>query len=268
MGWTVVPVCLLILWEIIAWAWGSPWLFPRFTVVFIRLVHPFEDLLSSGSLAVNSAVSLVRVLIGFALAACLGIPLGVLLGAVRVLRNLVEPTLEILRPLCPVAWMPFAIAVFKLETLPQMVGVRHSGTLLDHVQLGMVFVLFWGAFFPVIINTIDGVRGVRRQYIALAHTLGANSFQTFVHVYVPASLPMILTGLRQGIGTCWFVIIAAEMLPGSDSGIGYLLLYAADQCAMDIVIACMIIIGGTGALLNGVVRGAGRFFVKWHGKEQ
>jgi NitT/TauT family transport system permease protein len=84
---------------------------------------------------------------------------------------------------------------------------------------------------------------------------------------LPASLPMILTGFRQGIGTCWFVIIAAEMLPGSDSGIGYLLMYAADLCAMDVVIVVMVIIGGIGALLNLVMRSAMHAFIRWYGKE-
>jgi NitT/TauT family transport system permease protein len=78
---------------------------------------------------------------------------------------------------------------------------------------------------------------------------------------------MILTGFRQGIGTCWFVIIAAEMLPGSDSGIGYLLRYAADLSAMDLVIAVMVIIGVTGALLNFAMRFAMRAALRWHGKE-
>jgi NitT/TauT family transport system permease protein len=78
---------------------------------------------------------------------------------------------------------------------------------------------------------------------------------------------MIGTGCRQGLATCWFVIIAAEMLPGSNSGIGYLLRYAADLCAMDLVIAIMVIIGATGALLCSIMGIAMRTFTRWHGKE-
>jgi ABC-type nitrate/sulfonate/bicarbonate transport system permease component len=118
-----------------------------------------------------------------------------------------------------------------------------------------------------VINTLDGVAGVRRNYLTLAKTLGANRRQIFFHVYLPAAMPMILTGLRQGIGTCWMVIIAAEMLPGADNGIGYLLMYAADQSGMDIVIASMVIIAAIGASLNALLLYAARPLVKWYGKE-
>ena len=87
------------------------------------------------------------------------------------------------------------------------------------------------------------------------------------HVYLPASMPMILTGLRQGLGLCWFVIIAAEMLPGAESGIGYLLIYASDNAAMDIVIAAMLIVGSIGAFLSLMMRRIMSGLVRWHGKE-
>ena len=266
-GWTIVPAVLLCVWHFSAQAAERPWLFPSPIRVIEQLVHPLRDHFGLGSLAHNTLVSLVRVGIGFTLAAIFGVSLGLLLGSVRPLRSLTEPLLEILRPLCPIAWLPFAIAVFKLKTLPQVFGVEYSYTIFDHVQLGMVFILFWGAFFPVFTNTVDGVSKVRQNYIALGRMLGANRFQSFIRVRLPAALPMILTGFRQGVGTCWFVIIAAEMLPGSDSGIGYMLTYAADLCAMDVVIAIMIIIGGTGALLNFFLRSAMGKLIRWHGKE-
>lgn len=267
LGWTVVPAVLVTVWHVWANVVDQPWLFPTPVRVVEHLLCPSRDHYSLGSLAGNSLISLLRVAIGFALAAFLGVALGLLLGCVRMLRALFEPLVEILRPLCPIAWLPFAIAVFKLKTVPQVFGVMSSRTILDHVQLGMIFILFWGAFFPVFTNTLDGVSGVRRNYLALARMLGAGRWQCFAHVYLPASLPMILTGFRQGIGTCWFVIIAAEMLPGSDSGIGYLLMYAADLCAMDVVIAAMIIIGVVGALLSFAMHFTMRAFIRWHGKE-
>jgi NitT/TauT family transport system permease protein len=177
-----------------------------------------------------------------------------------------EPLIELLRPLCPIAWLPFAIAVFKLKTLPQLFGVNHTGTIFDQAQLGMIFVIFVGGFFPVLTNTIDGVSSVRNNYLLLAKSLGASPSQIFYHVYLPAALPMILTGLRQGIGLCWFVIIAAEFLPGSGNGIGYLLMYAADNAAMDLVISAMIIIGAIGALLNFTMMAFTKKVVKWQTK--
>jgi NitT/TauT family transport system permease protein len=266
-GWTLVPATLLMVWHVAARSVEQPWLFPVPAAVGEQLLHPFRDHFGLGSLGHNTLVSLVRVGIGFTLAAVFGVSLGVLLGGLRTLRGLSEPLLEVLRPLCPIAWLPFAIAVFGLTTIPQVFGVGFSGTILDHVLVGMVFILFWGAFFPILINTLDGVSAVRRNYLNLAQMLGASRTQIFLHVRLPAALPMIGTGCRQGLATCWFVIIAAEMLPGSNSGIGYLLRYAADLCAMDLVIAIMVIIGATGALLCSIMGIAMRTFTRWHGKE-
>jgi NitT/TauT family transport system permease protein len=267
LGWTAVPLALLVVWQIAAARVSQPWLFPPVTDVLEQLAHPLRDHYASGSLLSNTAISLLRVLLGFALAAVVGITLGVALGSVRLLRHMLEPIVEVLRPLCPIAWLPFAIAVFKLKTLPQLFGVRYTHGVLDEIQLGMIFVIFVGGLFPVLTNTLDGVRTVRRNYLLLARTLGASPRQIFRHVYLPAAMPMILTGLRQGLGLCWFVIIAAEMMTGSDSGIGYLLIYASDNSAMDIVIAAMFIIGAVGALLNALMRLLMQRFVQWKGKE-
>ena len=267
LGWTVVPVVLLIAWQLWSRQLAQPWLFPSATQVAKQLIHPLRQHYASGSLLSNTLVSLLRVLLGFSLAAVAGVTLGIVIASARVFRGLVEPIIELLRPLCPIAWLPFAIAVFKLKTIPQLFGVKYSHTIFDQVQLGMIFVIFVGGFFPILTNTLDGVTGVRRNYLLLARTLGATRRHIFLHVYLPASMPMILTGLRQGLGLCWFVIIAAEMMTGSDSGIGYLLIYASDNSAMDIVIAAMLIIGGIGAGLNFMMHRLMYRFVSWHGKE-
>ena len=246
---------------------NRPWIFPTLIQVLEQLVHPLRDHYASGSLLANTAISLLRVLLGFVLAALAGVSLGVFMGSSGVIRRSIEPIVEILRPLCPIAWLPFAIVLFKLKTLPQLFGVRYTHTMLDQIQLGMIFVIFVGGFFPILTNTLDGVTGVRRNYVLLARTLGASRRQVFSQVYLPAAMPMILTGLRQGLGLCWFVIIAAEMMTGSDSGIGYLLMYASDNSAMDLVIAAMLIIGGIGALLNYLMRNLMRRTVSWKGKE-
>jgi NitT/TauT family transport system permease protein len=267
LGWVVMPIMLLVIWQIAAARLDRPWIFPPVTRVIEQLVHPLREHYASGSLLSNTLISLLRVLLGFLLAAAAGITLGITMGSIRVVRASLEPIVEVLRPLCPIAWLPFAIAVFKLKTLPQFFGVNYSHTILDQVQLGMIFVIFVGGLFPVLTNTLDGVAGVRRNYLLLAQTLGATRRQIFLHVYLPAAMPMILTGLRQGLGLCWFVIIAAEMMTGSDSGIGYLLIYASDNSAMDIVIAAMLIIGCIGALLSFMMRRIMLSAVNWQGKE-
>ena len=267
LGWTAVPAVLLVVWQLSAMHVNKPYIFPPVSHVFGQLAHPLRDHYACGSLLGNTLISLLRVLLGFLLAAVIGIALGVLMGAVRTIRGLVEPTIEVLRPLCPIAWLPFAIVVFKLNSLAGLLGMKYGHPILDQIKLGMIFVIFVGGFFPVLTNTLDGVVGVRRNYLLLAQTLGANRRQVFLHVLLPASMPMILTGLRQGIGLCWFVIIAAEMMTGADSGIGYLLMYAADNAAMDIVIAAMMIIGGIGASLAFAMRQIMAGTMQWQGKE-
>jgi NitT/TauT family transport system permease protein len=267
LGWIVVPVVLLVIWQVAAQWLNQPWIFPPVTRVIDQLVHPLREHYASGSLLSNTFISLLRVLLGFLLAAVAGIGLGIAMGSIRIIRSGLEPIAEVLRPLCPIAWLPFAIAVFKRGTLPQLFGFGYTRTVFDQVQLGMVFVIFVGGFFPILTNTLDGVTGIRRNYLLLAQTLGAKRRQVFWHVYLPASMPMILTGLRQGLGLCWFVIIAAEMLPGAESGIGYLLIYASDNAAMDIVIAAMLIVGSIGALLSLMMRRIMFGLVRWYGKE-
>lgn len=265
---SVGPIlALLLIWQIGAMRLDRPWILPTVVDVLGQLIHPLADHYASGSLLGNTGVSLLRVLLGFTLAAVVAVPLGIVMGSLRPLRRGLEPILEILRPLCPIAWLPFAIVLFKLKTLPQLLGVQYTHTVLDQVQLGMIFVIFVGGFFPIVTNTLDGIAGVRRHYVLLAQTLGAGRRQVFLHVYLPAAMPMILTGLRQGLGLCWFVIIAAEMMTGSDSGIGYLLMYASDNSAMDLVIAAMLIIGGIGAMLNYLMRFLMAGLVAWKGKE-
>ncbi len=267
LGWFVIPLILLIVWEIAARQYDQVWLFPPVSQVLEQLAHPLRQHYASGSLLSNTWISFLRVITGFLLAALIGVSLGLLMGSVKIFCHLTEPLVEILRPLCPIAWLPFAIVVFKLQTLPQLFGFGYTRTVLDQLQVGMIFVIFVGGFFPILTNTIDGVSGVRQNYLLLAKMLGAGTIRRFWHVYLPAALPNIMTGLRQGLGLCWFVIIAAEMMTGSDSGIGYLLMYAADNAAMDIVIASMLIIGAGGAALNFLMLRLMKRFVGWHGRE-
>ncbi len=267
IGWVIVPAALLVIWQVGAARAGKPWLLPTPVQIFSQLAHPARIHFASGSLASNTFISLLRVLIGFAVAALGGVMLGVLMGSLRRLRHWIEPTIEILRPLSAIAWLPFAIAVFKLNSLRHLLGIEQYQPILDQIQLGMLFVIFIGGFFPILVNTIDGVSGIRQQYVLLARSLGAGRRQIFWHVSLPAAMPHILTGLRLGLARCWMVIIAAEMMVGADSGIGYLLMYAADNSAMDVTISCMVIIGTVGGLMNLGMRRCLQKYTSWKGKE-
>jgi len=246
----ILPAGFLIFWEFTAIWMDNPALVPRLTVVLSVLFHPFSELIGTGSLIWNTTISLVRVLTGFAVAVVLCVPLGLFMGTSGIVHRLVNPMVELFRPLCPIAWIPFAMALFGTTRVPQLFGVRYSNTILDNVQIGMVFIIFWGGLFPILLNTIHGVSGVRTIWLDSAKMLGANRRQIFWKVILPAALPAILTGLRIGLGVSWMVIIAAEMLPGSDSGIGYLIMYSYELAEMQILVASMIVIGLMGLILN------------------
>lgn len=262
-----MPGLLLVIWQFAGQHLDKPWLLPTPLRIAEQLTHPLRPHFNSGSLLSNTLISLLRVVIGFWMAALLGILAGLLFGSCRLLRSAIEPTLEIFRPLCPVVWLPFAIAMFKLKTLPNLFGIQYSRTVFDQVQLGMLFVIFIGGFFPIFTNTLDGVLTVRKQFVLLARTLGATRPQIFFRIALPAAMPQIVTGLRQGLGMSWFVIIAAEMMVGVQSGIGYLLMYAADNGAMDVVVCCMLVIGTVGSCMAFLLRRSLKRFTVWKGSE-
>jgi len=267
LTYSVIPFLIIVIWHYWANHINKPYLLPTAYDTLSLFLSPNKDLLAQGSLSSNSFISLLRILIGFSCAMFIAIPLGIVLGGIAPIRQIFEPIIELIRPVCPIAWIPFIIAVFKVTSIPEFFGFSYTGTILDQLQIGMIFIIFLGGFFPLLINTLDGVSGVRESYIQLALCQGANKFQVFTKVILPCAFPQIFTGIRQGIGLCWFVIIASEMLPGTQGGIGYLLIYAADMSAMNIVLASMIIIGGIGTALNYIMVFASRKLLFWKAKE-
>jgi NitT/TauT family transport system permease protein len=197
-----------------------------------------------------------------------GVPLGLYVGRFALFQRLFSPIIEILRPLCPIAWIPFALAIFKTYTVADVFGVRYTTSIFGHIQLGMLFVIFYGGFFPIFLNTVHGVKSVKNIFIESALLLGASENQLFRKVIVPSALPAILTGLRVGLGISWMVIIAAEMLPGSDAGIGYLIMFSYELAEMHILIASMILIGLVGALLSYLVKLMADQTSFWQAKER
>lgn len=217
------------------------------------LAHPGEDLLSSGSISWSVTVSISRILLGFAFAMLFGIPVGLLMGGSRLYRRLLSVTVEMARPLSAIALLPLSIIIFKGDSMADLLGMghlRYGRHVLNELGLGMIFILFWGGVFPVILGTMQGVRSVRTLHLEVARVLGAGRFHRFLHVMVPSALPDIFHGMRLGIGRCWMVIIAAEMLPGTNSGIGYLLRYSYQLSRYDVMLACIVVIAVIGAFFS------------------
>lgn len=254
-----LPGILLSLWYLFS---GSTML-PGPDRVFDVLFHPSSDFLSCGSLFWNTGVSLIRVMLGLSIAILLGTPMGFIMGASERFRRFTSVITELARPLSPIALLPLSIIIFKDTSFTEVFGLaelKYTKNILNELQIGMVFILAWGGIFPVILETMHGVRGVRKVYIEAARVLGAGRLFVFRHVLLPASLPDIFAGYRMAVGRCWMVIIAAEMLPGTNSGIGYLLRYSYQLSRLDVMLACIFIIALIGLIFSRGLELAGE---KW-----
>jgi NitT/TauT family transport system permease protein len=198
----------------------------------------------SGSLWENLLTSAARVYGGFALSALLGLSLGMLIGRLEIVQRMLDSTLQMLRPIPVTAWQPLFLILFGL-------GSR-SATLL--VALG--------CFYPILINTIFGVRSVEPRLIEAARMLGVSRAALFPKVVLPSALPGIFTGLRLGLGFAWVVIVVGE-LSGVRVGLGAMIENAREVSRTDVVIAGMIVIGLAGFLSDQAIRALSRRLLRW-----
>ncbi|MBR0645832.1 nitrate ABC transporter permease [Plastoroseomonas hellenica] len=182
-------------------------------------------------IGIQIAYSLARVGIGFALAALVAIPLGFLIGMSPLLAAALNPFIQVLRPVSPLAWMPLALYTIKDSSI------------------SAVFVIFICSVWPMLLNTAFGVAGVRREWLNVARTLEARRLKTALRVILPAAAPTILTGMRISIGIAWLVIVAAEMLVGG-TGIGYWVWNQWNNLSLADIVIAILLIGVIGLLLD------------------
>jgi NitT/TauT family transport system permease protein len=199
----------------------------------------------SGTLVDAIIASGYRVLVGYAIAAALGVLIGVPTGFFRLFGRLLDPLIHLLRPIPVTAWVPLSLVFFGF-------GFK-----------GAIFLVALGAFFPIVVNTIEGVRGASRMLVKVGSMLGANKLELLWHFILPASLPSVFVGLRLGIGLAWVLVIVAELL-SVKSGIGYTLLDAYSFNRYDVVIAAMIMLGIMGYLSDRIIVGIQRVVLRWH----
>lgn len=255
----VVPVVILLAWEGISCAgWVTPLILPSPTAVALRWwaylspYAPFDPAagsrlrwLLSGELPHDALTSLTRIAVGFGIGGGLALPLGLLMGARPLVYELFNPVLQLLRPIPPIAYIPLAILWFGLGNPPAY------------------FLISLGAFFPVLMNTIAGVRSVDAIYLRAARNLGAGEWTLFHRIMVPAAMPYILTGVRVGIGVAFIVVIVAEMI-AVNAGLGYRILEAREYFWSDKVIAGMITIGLCGLGIDLFMARLNAWLLRWH----
>jgi NitT/TauT family transport system permease protein len=198
----------------------------------------------SKTLHIHLFASISRVYGGFALALAVALPLGMLIGRVPLVRQLIDPTIQILRPVPVTAWLPLAMIIFGL-------GPRSA-----------FFLVFLGAFYPILLNTIFGVRSVEPRLFEAASMLGCTGTAQFFRVVLPAALPSIFTGMRLGLGFAWVVIVVGEMT-GVQTGLGAIIMEARQLSRTEIVICGMIVIGVFGFLSDQLVLLIGRRLLAW-----
>lgn len=262
----IAPLLFLGLWFVLTKVVDNQVILPSISAVLDVLIHPTRDLISMGSLVQNVLVSLIRVLLGYCLAAAFAIPLGMIMGYFSKAFVFLNSFLSLFRPIPPLAWVPLVMAWFGVASLAGLFGVEEGLTYvwLNNIQFAMLFIIFTGAFFPILTSTIHGVRGVNVAFIDSAKVLGASETQIFCYVILPSSMPAIINGLRIGLGIAWMCLVSAEMLPGSLAGIGYMITHAFTLASTDIVIAGMVSIGIVGALMDALFRRIEQGKYSWH----
>jgi len=228
------------------WALASAALNPVLLPPPAAVVKAYGELIADGSLAKDVGASLMRVFGGFALAALVAPPLALLLGYFWTLRCIVLPLITLLRPIPPIAWIPLAILWFGLGDPPSY------------------FITALAAFFPIFLSAFAGAQGLRPEHVNAARSLGARTDALLLFIMLPSALPLILTGLRIGLGQAWMAVVTAELI-AAQSGLGFMIQASRLNLETSRVLVGMTLIGilgaGMTALLSLVER---RLIVPWN----
>ena len=226
--WPLVATVLLLLFWHYAVILSATKVFPSPA----RVLLGAEELANKGLLLGYIRDSLLRVAAGYGLALVLAIPFGLILGWYPAASQVVNPVIQMMRPISPLAWIPLAIVFF---------GVGNTSA---------TFLIFLASFFPITVSAMNGVRNVPSMFRRAGRNFGLSQAGVLAKVVFPAALPQIIIGLRIALGIAWLVVVAAEMI-AVDSGLGYLIIDSRNSGnRYDLVIAAMILIGLIGLALD------------------
>jgi NitT/TauT family transport system permease protein len=220
LKWIIPIIAFIAIWEIIARFEVFPsYLFPSFSQVILSMFQ----LLINGILLQNLFSSLLRVIAGFLLGAMAGILVGIAMGYKEVVNDSLHPIFSLLMPIPALGWAPlFMLWIGINEALP-------------------IALIFMSSFFPILYNTITGIKNIDQNYVNVARSLGASELKILRTIVLPLALPNILTGLRLESGMAWRVIIAAEMI-AIPTGIGALLIRSESLLQVDVIIVCLMVL--------------------------
>lgn len=223
---------LLILWELLAVSDAFPEsLFPS----PVQVAEALAARISSGALLLDIGASMYRFFTGYILAVVSAVILGLLLGWFRRAWNYVNPIVQFLRPISPVAWLPFIVLWAGIGDVPAVV------------------IIFIAAFFPVLLTTVTAVGSIDPVYLKISDNFGLSRSQTLFRIVFPAVFPQIANALHIAVGTAWIFLVVGEMA-GSQSGLGYLIVDARNNLQTDVLMAAIIVIGILGIILDLLIR--------------
>ncbi|HBL49000.1 MAG TPA: ABC transporter permease [Firmicutes bacterium] len=250
------PILIMLIWIFEAGAIDNSLILPHFSAVLEHFLHPTSNIIGLGALTKNIIISLLRVFLGYLVAVLLAIPIGVLIGYSRICYGFINPVISLFRPIPPISWVPLVLAWFGVTSVATLLGMTQGVTYvyLNNFKISMTFIIFLGAFFPIVTSSVYGVGNVPKQLIESARVLGGSEGVIFRKILLPAAAPTIVNGMRTGLGCAWTCLVSAEMLPGSLSGVGYLIMHAYEIARVDVVMTGMISIGLVGALLDFLFR--------------
>lgn len=210
----------------------------------LKVLEGMGELIGEGTLLTHISVSLYRFLIGYLCAVAIAIVLGLIFGWFNRLWGIIDPIVQVLRPISPIAWFPFIVLWFGIGDIPAMV------------------IIFIAAFFPVLLSTVSGVSKVDQVYLKVARNFGMKQYQILTKIVFPAAFPYIAQGLHLALGSAWVFLVAGEMV-GTQSGLGFLIIDARNNIRLDLVLAGIIFIGLAGLLLDKLIR----LLESWIGKK-
>jgi NitT/TauT family transport system permease protein len=241
------PILLILIWDRAVAMTGTRLIPSPYQVAVMMYDFSFGGIYDdafSGTILTHVWKSVQRVYGGFFLAALMGIPLGLLIGRIKLLRQLLDPTISLLRPIPVTAWLPLSMIFFGL-------GPNAA-----------IFLVFLGAFYPILLNTIFGVRSIDPRLFEAASMLGCSGTRMFRQIVLPASLPAIFNGLRVAHGFAWILIVVGEMT-GVPTGLGSVVMDGRTLSRTDLVITGMIVIGACGFVTDRIIVAISNRLLSW-----
>ncbi len=239
----------VLLWQAVSMAGVFPaFALPSPVAVWRAFVDIVRDGYGGQSLVGDILISCFRIVIGFVGAVAIGVPVGLLMSRNKIVNDIIDPLLQFVRPVPPLAYIPLLVVWFGIGELPKAI------------------LILVGTIPVIIIGTMSGVKSTPPLRIAVARTLGATNAQIFRRIVLPSALPEIFTAMRVGIGVAWTCLVAAELIAAS-SGLGWLVQFAGQALQVSVVIVGIVIIGVIGYAMELVIRKVENWVVPWRGHD-